>query len=73
MIEHFYLLSAPSTPPKPDEIIPVSEEDLASVEAAIKDETKKDRSLRYEVILSPAVKKVNWNLLFKKDQLLIKH
>ena len=50
--------SEPTTPPKPDEIIPVTDEEIASVEAAVKDETKKDNSLRYEVLLSPAVKKV---------------
>jgi len=48
----------PTTPPKPDEIIPVTDEEIASVEAAVKDQTKKDNSLRYEVLLSPAVKKV---------------
>jgi len=45
------------TPPIPDEIIPVSSEDLATIEAATKDKREKDGGLKYDVVLSPAVKK----------------
>jgi len=45
------------TPPTPDEIIPVSSEDIASIEAATIDKKEKDGGLKYDVVLSPAVKK----------------
>jgi len=47
---------APCTPPKPEEVIQVSPEDLASVEAAATKNVTKEGGLRYDVVLSPAVK-----------------
>ena len=47
----------PSSPPQPDEIIPVTEADLASIEAATQDKLTKGGGLSYDVILSPAAKK----------------
>jgi len=45
------------TPPKPDEIIEVSESEIATIEAASSTRQTKKDGLRYDVVLSPAVKK----------------
>jgi len=46
-----------STPPKPDEIIEVSEAEIATIEAASSTRKTKKDGLGYDVVLSPAVKK----------------
>jgi len=46
-----------STPPKPDEIIEVTEAEIATIEAASSTKTTKKDGLGYDVVLSPAVKK----------------
>merc|ERR1712212_1090143 len=45
--------------PKPDEIIPVVEDDtaIAAIEAATKDKEATEGGIKYDVVLSPAVKK----------------
>jgi len=47
------------SPPKPDEIIPVLEDGaIAAIEAATKDKETTDGGIKYDVVLSPAVKKL---------------
>nr|ALS04203.1 stathmin-4-like isoform 2 [Acartia pacifica] len=46
----------PCTPPKPEEVIQVSVEEIASVEAAATETENKEGGLRYDVVLSPAVR-----------------